>query len=80
MMQSPSLFGLLDSSQFNFKSLDPYAPYNGFPSSLQLQIHILNNFLNVKLFANSEMNRQIYTKDDSGIHQNDQKLVFKLKN
>ena len=75
---SPGLFGLLDESQFNFTSLDNENSYEGFPSSIQVQLQIFEIYLNLTLNATSMMNKQIYTKDytSSEISQNELKLVY----
>jgi hypothetical protein len=70
---SGDLFGLLDHSQFSYKPLN--SSFNGFPSAIQLQVHLFQYDLNIILNAKEIMNKKIITKDDSDISSNDQKLV-----
>ena len=75
---SPNLFGLLDDSHFNFTSLDSENSFNGFPSSIQIQVNLYEYRLNIILNAQSTtMNKNIYHAKGSTISQNNPKLVIK---
>ncbi len=74
--KSPNLFGLLDETQFYFKSLDNSILVNGFPSSIQIQVNLFEFRMNITLDAyERKMNNNIYKKRDSKVSRNDAKLV-----